>query len=57
MQQALALDRVELLAISPAIAVKATQLGRAFHGDPADRLIVATKDQRLRDYPAVTTVW
>jgi PIN domain nuclease of toxin-antitoxin system len=67
MQQALALDRVELLAISPAIAVKATQLGREFHSDPADRLIVATtileagilvtKDQRIRDYPAVTTVW
>lgn len=67
MQQALALDRVELLAISPAIAVKATQLGREFHGDPADRLIVATtiveagilvtKDRRIRDYPAVTTVW
>lgn len=67
MQQALALDRVELLAISPAIAVKATQLGRGFHGDPADRLIVATtileaatlvtKDERIREYPAVTTVW
>lgn len=66
-QQALALERVELLAISPAIAVKATQLGREFHGDPADRLIVATtileaatlvtKDKRIRDYPAVTTVW
>jgi PIN domain nuclease of toxin-antitoxin system len=50
-----------------AIAVKATQLGREFHGDPADRLIVATaileaatlvtKDERIREYPAVTTVW
>lgn len=67
MQQALSLERVELLAISPAIAVKATQLGRGFHGDPADRLIVATtileaatlvtKDERIRGYPAVTTVW
>lgn len=67
MQQALALDRVELLPISPSIAVQATQLGREFHGDPADRLIVATailetatlvtKDERIRAYPAVTTVW
>jgi PIN domain nuclease of toxin-antitoxin system len=67
MQQALALDRVELLPISPAIAVQATQLGREFHGDPADRLIVAsaileaavlvTKDDGIRRYPAVTTVW
>lgn len=67
MQQALALERVELLPVSPAIAVQATQLGREFHGDPADRLIVATalleaatlvtKDDRIRSYPAVTTVW
>ena len=66
MQQALSLEKVELLPISPAIAVKATQLGQ-FHGDPADRLIVATtileaatlvtKDERIWDYPAVTTVW
>jgi PIN domain nuclease of toxin-antitoxin system len=65
--QALALPRVELLPISPAVAVKATQLGRAFHGDPADRLIVATslvesatlltKDERIRDYPGVPTLW
>jgi PIN domain nuclease of toxin-antitoxin system len=27
--------------LTPAVAVKATQLG-PFHGDPADRLIVAT---------------
>jgi PIN domain nuclease of toxin-antitoxin system len=67
MRQALALEGVELLAISPGIAVKATQLGREFHGDPADRLIVATtileagilvtKDERIREYPAVTTIW
>lgn len=65
--QALAVPRVELLPISPAVAVKATQLGRAFRGDPADRLIVATsvvesatlvtKDGRIRDYPGVPTLW
>jgi PIN domain nuclease of toxin-antitoxin system len=66
LEEALALPRVELLPLTPAIAVKATQLG-AFHGDPADRLIVATavlesatlvtKDAKIRAYPAVTTIW
>jgi PIN domain nuclease of toxin-antitoxin system len=47
--------------------VKATQLGRSFPGDPADRLIVAsallapaslvTKDEKIRAYPAVDAVW
>jgi PIN domain nuclease of toxin-antitoxin system len=65
-EQALALPRVELAPLTPAIAVKATQLA-AFHGDPADRLIVATalldaatlvtKDRNIRAYSAVTSVW
>lgn len=65
--QALALPRVELVGLTPAICVKATQLGREFPGDPADRLIVATamlesaslvtKDARIRRYPAVETIW
>lgn len=41
LEQALALPRIDLLPLTPAVAVKATQLG-AFHGDPADRLIVAS---------------
>jgi PIN domain nuclease of toxin-antitoxin system len=67
LEQALALPKVELLPLTPPIAVKATQLGRDFPGDPADRIIVATsilesaplvtKDFRIRDYPAVTSVW
>jgi PIN domain nuclease of toxin-antitoxin system len=67
LQQSLTLPRVELLPLSPAIAVKATQLGRSFPGDPADRLIVAsallasaplvTKDERIRSYPAIEAVW
>jgi PIN domain nuclease of toxin-antitoxin system len=66
LQQALSAPRVELLPLTPATAVKATMLGR-FHGDPADRLIVATailesavlvtKDQRIRKYEAVSTIW
>jgi len=66
LQQALSAPRLEVLPLTPAIAVKATLLGR-FHGDPADRLIVATailesavlvtKDQRIRKYEAVSTTW
>jgi len=65
-EQALALPRIELVPITPAIAVKATQLG-SFHGDPADRLIVATaildsatlvtKDPNIRTYSGVSSVW
>jgi PIN domain nuclease of toxin-antitoxin system len=67
LEQALALPKLDLLPLTPAIAVKATQLGHNFPGDPADRVIVATailesaslitKDSRIRDYPAVTSVW
>ncbi len=67
LEQALALPRVELVGLTPAICVKATQLGREFPGDRADRLIVATamlesaalvtKDARIRRYPAVETIW
>lgn len=66
LEQALALPRVALLPLTPAVAVKATQLG-AFHGDPADRLIVATamlhaatlisRDKNIRQFAAVATVW
>ncbi len=66
LEQALALPKVELAPLSPAIAVRATQLGE-FHGDPADRLIVATalvegaavvtRDQNIRMYASVSSVW
>jgi len=49
----------------PRIAVRATQLG-GFHGDPPDRLIVATailnhatlvtRDRNIRAYEAVTSL-
>jgi len=67
LEQALALSKIELLPLTPAIAVKATQLGNDFPGDPADRIIAATsilesaplvtKDSRIRDYAAVNAVW
>ena len=64
---ALALPRVELLPLTPAVAVKAAGLPAAFPGDPADRLIVATalleaatlvtKDDRVRRSGTAETVW
>ncbi|MBA4181699.1 MAG: hypothetical protein C0506_14010, partial [Anaerolinea sp.] len=64
---ALAWDNVELLPLGPAIAARAGALGRPMHGDPADRLIVAsalelalplvTRDARIRALPGVVTVW
>ena len=67
MKQALALPRVELMPISPAIAIGAAGLPSAFPGDPADRLIVATaldqrvaivtRDARIRGFAGVATVW
>ena len=66
-EDALMLDpRVELLAITPRIAVAAVQLSWD-HGDPADRLIVATArtcdaslvtaDARIADARLVRSVW
>lgn len=67
LQDALSLPRVELIPLSPAVAVKAAELPRGFPGDPADRVIVATailesaflitKDERIRGYPAVRSLW
>jgi PIN domain nuclease of toxin-antitoxin system len=66
LEDALDDPRVDLLSLSPAVAAKAASLD-AFHGDPADRLIVAsailysaklvTKDARIRAYGAVESVW
>lgn len=62
---ALRLDRVELLPLSPEVAALSTEL--PLHGDPADRIIVATalvaggqlvtKDDRLRQSGIVPCVW
>lgn len=43
---------VQLLPLSPEVAVGSTQLPGSFHRDPADQLIVATA--RLLDCPLVT---
>ena len=49
------------------IAIKSVQLPGELHGDPADRLIVATalsmgsalvtKDEKILNYPHVKTIW
>jgi PIN domain nuclease of toxin-antitoxin system len=67
MRDALAMPRVELLPLSPAVAVNAMALPDSFPGDPADRLIVATtiiergtlvtRDDRIRRSALVPTVW
>jgi len=64
---ALAVDRVELLPLSPNIAMTAASLGSAIHKDPADRMIVATalehdvpivtKDGAIRDAGIVRCIW
>lgn len=59
--------RVELLPVTPAIAVRSTRLSAKFHGDPADRLIAATAavhgaplvsaDEKLRAFTGIEVVW
>ncbi len=59
-RDALALPGVDLVPLSPDIAVASTRLPGDFHGDPADRILVATaralgatlvtKDRKILDY-------
>ncbi|MBN2496316.1 MAG: type II toxin-antitoxin system VapC family toxin [Deltaproteobacteria bacterium] len=67
-RQALAIPKMRLLALSEDIAITAGQLGQqGFHGDPADRLIVATalhhgaglvsKDEQIRAFSPVQAIW
>lgn len=58
---------VQFVPVSNAIAIKAVRLPGTFPPDPADRIIVATalslgarlisKDERIRSYPYVCTIW
>lgn len=67
LDQALKLPRVQLLPLSPRIAVRSARLGGARLADPADCIIVATalefgcpiasKDERIRSFPSVRVVW
>ncbi len=65
MERAL-VGKIEIAPLTPQIAARSTRL-RGFHGDPCDRIIVATalvesvplisKDTDIRNYAAVTSVW
>lgn len=65
--QVAAIDAVQIAPIDPEIAIKSVVLPDEFHKDPADRMIVATarklaaplvtKDEKIRAYPHVKTIW
>ncbi len=67
MELALRLPGIQLVHLSPRIAVRSARLEEDFLGDPADRIIVATaleygyaivsKDQRIRRYRPVRVIW
>jgi PIN domain nuclease of toxin-antitoxin system len=64
---ALERPKIELLPFTPDAAIRAAGLGGSFPGDPADRFIVATalemnapvitRDQRIKDWGQVETIW
>ncbi len=65
--QALYYPGIKLLPIDPQIAVLSTRLPGQFHGDPADRFIVATamqvksnlisKDRQIKEWGYVPVIW
>lgn len=67
MDTALRYPGVELLDLTPEIAVASTQLPGGFHRDPSDQIIVATartyqcplvtSDRLIRQYPYVETIY
>ena len=66
-EQSLSECGLTLLPLTPAVAVRAAQLGPVFPGDPGDRLIAATaliqtaqlvtKDERLQNIAVLPTIW
>lgn len=65
-EQALSYPGVQLLALTPEIAIESTRLPTPFHRDPADQIIVATariygcplvtSDEKILQYPHVVTI-
>ena len=61
------IEVVRFVPVNDEIAVKSVSLPGEFHKDPADRMIVATarvlaiplvtKDEKMRAYPHVKTIW
>ena len=66
-EKALATNNLRLTELSPKAAVYATRLPDTPPADPVDRLLIATsivhhlplvtKDQAIRNYPHVQTIW
>ncbi|MGD0655554.1 MAG: type II toxin-antitoxin system VapC family toxin [Thermoguttaceae bacterium] len=64
---ALAMPKLRLVQLSPSIAYRSTTLPQPFSSDPADQIIAATareenatiltKDELMRRYPHVRTLW
>lgn len=64
---ALQQPKVKLLPLTPAIAVLSTRLPGDFHGDPSDRLIVASslvhkaplvsKDEKIQNWQYLQVIW
>lgn len=64
---ALDMPKLRLVPLTPVIAYKSTILPGKFHDDPADQIITATareenaviitKDERIRHYAHVKSVW
>ena len=62
-----ALPFFDFVPVSNSIALKSVQLPGVLHNDPADRIIIATaislgaalvtKDEKIRNYEHVKTVW
>lgn len=65
--RALNMPKLHLAPLTPTIACASTALPGPLHGDPADRIIIATareenatvltQDRRLHDYPHVRALW
>ncbi len=65
-EDALSYPGIQLLALTPEIAVESTRLPGEFHKDPADQIIVATarvydcplvtSDEKILKYPYVRTI-
>ena len=61
------IEAVRFIPVDIEIATKSVELPGEFHKDPADRMIVATarkfavplvtKDEKIRTYPHVKTIW
>ena len=67
LRAALEMPKLRLVALAPVIAYRSTILPAPFHDDPADQIIVATareenatiltRDERVRAYPHVKSLW